>query len=129
MQYTLRACALAAALMLSAMPPAAVAEPVLGASVESLLEYALERNPEYATMRHEADAARARSTSAGALPDPKLRIELMDITKMGEQSPTLSPSRVGQTKYTIMQELPWFGKRDLQREAAAFEAEGATGKA
>ncbi|RZI39813.1 TolC family protein, partial [Herbaspirillum sp. HC18] len=42
---------------------------------------------------------------------------------------TLSPSRVGQTKYTIMQELPWFGKRDLQREAAAFEAEGATGKA
>ncbi|RZI42148.1 TolC family protein, partial [Herbaspirillum sp. HC18] len=129
MRYTFPACALAAALMLSAASPAAVAEPVLGASVESLLEFARERNPEYASMRHEAEAARERSASAGALPDPKLRIELMDITKMGEQSATLSPSRVGQTKYTIMQELPWFGKRDLQREAAAFEAEGATGKA
>jgi len=105
------------------------AEPVPGNSVESLLEFVRERNPEYASMRHEAEAAGERAASAGALPDPKLRIELQDITQMGEQSPTLSPSRVGRTRYQIMQDVPWFGKRDLQREIAGLEAEGAKGKA
>ena len=100
-----------------------------GASVESLLAYARERNPEYAAMRYEADAAGERAIPAGALPDPKLRTELMDITKAGQQNPTLSPSRVGSTRYTLMQEIPWFGKRDLKREIAELEAEGAKGKA
>lgn len=129
MQFTLRACALAVALTLGAPLANALDDQKIGASVESLLEFARERNPEYASMRYEAEAAGERSASAGALPDPKLRVELEDITKMGEQNPTLSPSRVGQAKYQIMQELPWFGKRDLQREVATLEAEGAKGKA
>ena len=100
----------------------------LGQTVASLLDYARQNNPDYATMRHEADAAAERVTPAGALPDPKLRIELMDITKMGEQNATLSPSRVGSTQYTISQELPWFGKRDLKREIAELDADGAQGR-
>ena len=40
-----------------------------------------------------------------------------------------SPSRVGSTKYTITQELPWYGKRDLKREIAGYEADSATGRA
>lgn len=129
MQHTLRACALAVTLTLAAPLSQAIDNQRLGASVESLLDYARERNPEYASMRYEAEAAGERSASAGALPDPKLRIELQDITMMDQQNPTLSPSRVGKTKYQIMQELPWFGKRDLQREVATLEAEGAKGKA
>ena len=88
-------------------------EALPGADLPGLLAIAKESNPEYAGMRYEAQAAVERVTPAGALPDPKLRTELMDITKMGEQSPTLWPSSVGSTKYTLMQDLPWFGKLEL----------------
>lgn len=111
-------------------PSAALAsEPIVGGSVESLLDYAKERNPEYASMQYEAAAADERAASAGRLPDPKLRVELMEITLAGEQSPTLLPNRVGSTVYTLTQDVPWFGKRGLQREIAALEADGAKGRA
>ena len=127
MQVTLRACAIAVALAISA--PLATAESIPGNSVESLLDFARERNPEYASMRHEAAAAAERASAAGTLPDPKLQVELQDITKMGEQNPTLSPSRVGKTTYRVVQELPWFGKRGLERDIATLEADGAQGRA
>ena len=104
-------------------------EVAIGRTVDSLLDYARNNNPEYASMRHEADAAGQRVTPAGALPDPKFRIELMDITKMGEQNATLSPNRVGSTKYTVTQELPWYGKRDLKRGIAEMAADAAQGQA
>jgi len=100
-----------------------------GADVEGLLAIAHEGNPEYAGMRFEAEAAAQRIEPAGALPDPKLRTELMDITKGGQQNATLSPSRVGSTRYTLMQDIPWYGKRDLKREIAELEAESARGRA
>lgn len=127
MQNPLHACALAAAVWLAAPAMAASAEPLPGGSVESLLDYARERNPEFAAMRFEAEAAGERAAAAGSLPDPKLQIEWRDITKMNSQNPTLSPSRVGATRYQIMQDLPWFGKRDLQRDIARLEADGAKG--
>ncbi|RTL37310.1 MAG: TolC family protein, partial [Rhodocyclaceae bacterium] len=73
-------------------------EALIGADVESLLAYARERNPDYAAMRHEADAAAERVTPAGALPDPKFRTELRDITRMGDQNPALLPAQVGSTR-------------------------------
>jgi outer membrane protein TolC len=100
-----------------------------GRTVASLLDHARQNNPEYASMRLEADAAAERVSPAGALSDPRFRVELMDITRMGEQNPTILPGRVGSTKYTVIQELPWFGKRDLKRQIASFEADGAQGKA
>ena len=103
-------------------------EPPIGRTVDSLLDYARNNNPEYASMRFEADAAGERVTPAGALPDPRLKIELMDLTKMGEQNATLNPSRVGSTQYTLTQELPWYGKRDLKREIAELDADGAQGR-
>lgn len=129
MKNSIRACALAVALALSGPQYALAENPVPGRTLDSLLEFARERNPELASMRHEADAAGERALSAGALPDPKLRVELEDLTKMGEQNPTLSPSRVGRTRYQIMQELPWYGKRGLQKEIAQIDAEGAQAKA
>ncbi|TRZ58338.1 MAG: TolC family protein, partial [Rhodocyclaceae bacterium] len=104
-------------------------ESTLGKTVESLLVYAKERNPEYAAMRMEAEAARERIYPAGALPDPVLRTELQNITNFGsEAGPSLLPGRVGGAKYTLMQALPFWGKRDLKRAAAEAEAEAASGK-
>ena len=108
---------------------APAAESIPGTTVESLLALALERNPELASMRLEAEASAERVQPAGALPDPKLRVELMDITKSGEQNATISPSRVESTKYTFMQDVPWFGKRDLKVAIAQQEVEGAKARA
>ena len=129
MKKMIRLPAFALAMALGAATPVMSQEVAIGRTVDSLLDYAKNNNPEYASMRYEADAAGERITPAGALPDPKLRIELQDITKMGEQNATLNPSRVGSTKYTLMQDLPWYGKRDLKREIAELEAEGAQGRA
>jgi outer membrane protein TolC len=94
-------------------------EPSLGSNLTGLLDYAREHNPEFAASRYEADAAQQRVQSASALPDPVLRTELMDITNQGtDKGTSLLPSQVGGTKYTLMQSVPWFGKRDLQREVA-----------
>lgn len=108
---------------------AAQAETPPGGNVDSLLAVARENNPDYLRARREADAARERVLPAGNLPDPRLRVELMDITRDGEQNPTVSPSRAGAARYTLMQEIPWFGKRDLRSEIARLEAEGSVGRA
>jgi len=116
------------ALFLAAAGPAQ-AEPLPGASVESLLAVAREGSPDIRMARLEAEAARERIQPAGALPDPILRIELENITRNGTQGATLSPSQVGDTKYTLMQPLPFWGKRDLKRDVATAEAEQADGRA
>ena len=116
----------AAALTAHAEP----APPLIGSNVESLLDYAKGRNPEYAAMRLEAEAAAERVYPAGALPDPVLRTELQNITNYpAESNANLLPSRVGSTKYTLTQPLPFWGKRDLKREVAEAEAQAAQGKA
>lgn len=124
--------ALILVLAFAAATPARGQDAALGTSVESLLDYAKARNPEYAAMRLEAEAARERVYPSGALPDPMLRTELQNVTNFGAESGTsfnLLPSRVGSTKYTLIQSLPFWGKRDLKREAAAAEADVAQGKA
>lgn len=104
-------------------------EAKLGSSVEGLLQAARDRNPEIASMRFDADAAAERVAPAGALPDPKFRTELRDITRMGEQDPTLLPGRVGSTRYVLMQDFPWMGKRGLKREVAESQAQAARSRA
>jgi outer membrane protein TolC len=103
----------------------------IGGNVESLLAFARDRHPEFAAMRHEAAAAADRVESAGNLPDPMFRAELRDFTNEGNPaaSPNLLPTRVGSTKYTVIQTLPWFGKRDLRRDAAAAGASEAEQRA
>ncbi|MEP7183740.1 MAG: TolC family protein [Betaproteobacteria bacterium] len=101
----------------------------LGASVDGLLEYA-RANPEYAAMRSEADAAAQRVYPAGALADPLFRTELQNITNAGTDArPSLLPNKVGSTKYTLAQPLPFWGKRDLKRDVAEADAEQAQGRA
>jgi outer membrane protein TolC len=101
-----------------------------GATAESLLDYARRQNPDYAAMRFDAVAAGERIGTAGALPDPTLRTELQNISNTGSDAgPNLLPGRVGSTKYTFIQPLPWWGKRDLRREVAESEASQAGARA
>ncbi len=101
---------------------------VIGGNVENLLAFARERHPEFAAMRHEAAAAAARVAPAGALPDPMFGIELRDFAT-DDSGPYLLPARVGSTRYTVTQSLPWFGKRDLRREIASAGADEAESRA
>jgi outer membrane protein, heavy metal efflux system len=119
---------LAVMLGLSFSPFAAGAE--LGENVQSLLEHARAQSPELAAMRAEADAAAQRVQPAGALPDPVLRVELMNINNYGSEAGfNLLPSRVGETKYTLMQMLPAWGKRDLRRDIANADVQQAAARA
>jgi outer membrane protein TolC len=124
----IRALVLVAAVAAWAAPSFAEAPP--GASVEELLSLARQRNPEFAAANAEAAAATERVYPAGALADPVLRTELMDVTNNGvDASPNVLPARIGSTKYTLMQSLPFWGKRDLRRDAAQAEADAAQGRA
>ena len=95
----------------------------LGSNLQGLLTLAQARSPELNAMRQEANAAAQRIGPAGALPDPVLRVELMNVNNYGTSaSPSLLPSKVGETRYTLMQSLPLWGKRELKRDAAAADA-------
>lgn len=118
------ACALGSA------APAFAQQGALGNSVQGLLEYARTQNPELMAMRLEAEAAAQRVQPAGALPDPALRVELMNINNYGSDArPSLLPSRVGETKYTLMQTLPAWGKRGLRRDVANADVQQAGARA
>jgi cobalt-zinc-cadmium efflux system outer membrane protein len=121
---------LAALLLAAGAPHAAEPEVLIGGRVESLLEFARSRHPEFAALRIEAESAAARIESAGALPDPVLRTELRDVTNEGlDASPNLLPPRIGGARYTFSQSLPWSGKRDLRRGVAGAGADEAAARA
>lgn len=128
MTTRLQACVLLWALAVAGANAQGVDASAPGASLESLLLIARERNPEVAAMRHEVLAATERVLPAGALMNPRFKMELQDITRAGEQGPTLIPSEVGATVYTLSQDFPWSGKRSLKREIATLDADVAQGR-
>ena len=110
--------------------PAVAQEAPLGRDLPGLLAYARAQSPEIRAMREEAEAAAQRVGPAGALPDPVQRVELMNINNYGnDASPSLLPWKVGETRYTLMQALPLWGKRELKREAAAADVRQAEARA
>jgi outer membrane protein TolC len=122
----LAAVVLLVATSVRAQPPAQV----IGGEVESLLEFARSRHPEFAALRAEAAAAAERIEPAGALPDPMFRTELRDITNEGKDADSnLLPPRIGSTRYIFSQSVPWFGKRDLRRDIAGAGADEAQARA
>ena len=96
----------------------------LGDSLISLQAAVQENNPKLQQVIAEMNAASARTVSAGALADPVFKLELMDFTPEGKGKQYL-PGKTGQTKYTLMQDLPWYGKRDLQTSIAEQQADAA----
>jgi len=110
---------LATMLGAAALAATGAAAAALGEDLDGLLAHARTQNPELALMRAEADAAAQRVQAAGALPDPLLRVELMNVNNYGNEAGfNLLPNKVGETKYTVMQMFPWWGKRDLRRDIA-----------
>lgn len=103
----------------------ALAQQPPGADLAALLTLAQENNPELASQRFEAAAADARAAQADALPDPRVRIEMQDLTRGGTQDVSLLPNQVGNTKYTLTQDIPWFGTRELRKASAEHAAQGA----
>lgn len=100
-------------------PPGATSAPPPGATARSLIDHARLANPGFAAARAEVDAARERVTPAGALPDPRFELELMDATNtMSGRSAALLPGQVGETRYRVVQPLPGWGKRELAVKAA-----------
>lgn len=94
----------------------------IGADLQELLQWADTHNPELAAMRYEIDAAGERMQPAGALPDPVLRVELQDFAGPGApDSFNPLPGKGSGTKYTLMQSIPLWGKRDLRQEVAAAQ--------
>jgi outer membrane protein TolC len=112
-------------LALAGVMPPARAQSAPGRSVEELLDLARSTSPQLRAAQMEAAAAMERVQPAGALPDPMLKIEMMDLTNMGTSSVQLSPANVGSTKYTLSQQLPFWGKRELKRDIANAEAQAA----
>jgi outer membrane protein, heavy metal efflux system len=117
---------LAAMMSLIALTAAGARAAELGEDVQSLLEHARAQNPELALMRSEAEAAAQRVQPAAALPDPVLRVELMNVNNYGNDAGfNLLPNKVGETKYTLMQMLPAWGKRELRRDVANADVQQA----
>ena len=119
-RFTRTARALAFALSGLMLSPVHAGQIPLGASLDGLITYAHEHNPMLRYTRLDAAAARERVEPAGALPDPRFEVELMDFTNTMNrgQSPSLLPGEVGVTRYRIGQMLPWPGKRALREEVA-----------
>lgn len=102
-------------LTLLLMPCAWAEDIVPGATLPSLLQWLEQDSAELAAMRHETAGAAQRAEAAGALPDPSLRIEWTGLNRSGVP---FDPSRTDGTKYTVLQPLPGWGKRDAQKQSA-----------
>src|SRR5882757_2126077 len=90
-----------------------------GASVGELTALARQLSPEVAAAALMAEAATARITSAGALPDPTLRV---DADNLDNRDISMNGTS---TTFRLMQEFPLWGKLGLKRDIAGFEATAA----
>ncbi len=97
--------------------PVQASDSIPGASVDELLVMARQLNPELAAMALESEAALAKATAAGALDDPMFRITSDEVDRTGG-------NRINKMIYSVEQEFPLWGKRQLRREIAQAEAAG-----
>lgn len=96
-------------------PATGRAETVPGANLPGLIEWLERDSAELAAVRHEAAGAAQQLQAAGALPDPSLRIEWAGVNR---SAVPFDPAGSDATKYTVLQPLPGWGKRDAQRQMA-----------
>ena len=101
--------------------PSLVAAAAAVPSVEALVEEALANNPELKASEEQWRAMVARADQADALEDPMMMVRIQNALIKDP----LSFDRDGMTAKVIgiSQKLPFYGKRDLMREAADQGAE------
>lgn len=112
-----RSLVIVASLYLGLLSGVAAAEPAN--DISRLVDIARRLNPDVAAMALDADAARARVDSAGALDDPKFKVELSTPRAGSSFTPS---GRISQETYEIRQMLPLWGKLELKREIADWDA-------
>src|ERR1700756_3266939 len=105
------------AIMLVASPasadaPVSLATP--GATLDEVLTIARRLSPELAARALDTEAAQARVEIAGSLADPTLRITSDEIDRT-------SGPRQNKMFFTVEQEFPLWGKRDLRRDQASAD--------
>lgn len=105
-------------LALTALPCAALAEPPM---LPSLVEQALGSNPEIAESQAQWDALTARVRRAGSWDDPMLMLGIQNglvRDPLDFRAESMTSKVIG-----ISQMVPYFGKRGLEKESAALDAE------
>lgn len=100
--------------------PAFTAETLPGRSVESIRAWLVEHNPELRALGLEAEAARARILPAGALPDPSAGIALRGLDP---GQPWRGADMGREITYSLRQQFPLWGKRELARTGVRQEAD------
>jgi outer membrane protein TolC len=91
-----------------------------GADLAELWQYLEQNSAELNAARLESNAEAERADASGALPDPSLRIEWLDINQAN--GVTLNPAQVAGVKYSVLQPIPGWGKRDVQKQTAVANA-------
>lgn len=110
--------------LFSASAFSASSEEPLGSTLEGLIDWIDNENPTLIAIRRETEAAYARVQPAGALPDPTLTVQFMNITNSDVTPDTmaLQPNNDKEaTMYTVAQTLPFWGKRDLREKVAVAQ--------
>jgi outer membrane protein TolC len=92
--------------------PVSLAAP--GATLDEVLAIARRLSPELAARALDTEAAQARVEIAGSLADPTLRITSDEIDRT-------SGPRQNKMFFTVEQEFPLWGKRDLRRDQASAD--------
>ena len=98
----------------SARAEAPVAPAAPGATLEEVLAIARHLSPDLAARALDTEAAQARVEIAGSLADPTLRITSDEIDRT-------SGPRQNKMLFTVEQEFPLWGKRDLRRDQASAD--------
>jgi len=92
-------------------------------TLEEALELALTSNQGLAEIRSQADAMAAIPSQAGALPDPMLGFNAINLPT---DTFNLDQEPMTQMQVSLSQKFPFPGQRGLQNEAAEKEASAAT---
>jgi cobalt-zinc-cadmium efflux system outer membrane protein len=92
--------------------------------LSGLLSEARAKNPTLSAMQYKYEAGRERVPQAGALPDPML---MMGVQNLPTNSFSFSQDMMTSKMIGLSQTFPFFGKRGLKRETAAYEAQALEG--
>ena len=87
--------------------------------LEQALTLALDHSLELAAIRARSNAIRAASSYAGALPDPMLSVNAMNVPT---DTFSFDQEAMTQTQIALSQSFPYPGKRRLRREAVEYQA-------
>lgn len=109
--------ALAVFLTVSMHSPSCADEPL---TLVGLLEEARANNPELRVFKERAGAKESRAGAEGALDDPTLKVEMMDLSKSYPLN--IAPGNAMLTRYTVSQMFPFPGKLSLKEKIAMKEA-------